>query len=475
MPRALRVLAVGLSIGLAAATRGFASEPILERFAVDVSIDPQAGTLHETAAVTVRAPGATHLVFAIDEGLAVKRSSASEGVIEHRQAGPEIIVDVDPPIAETRTLTFAIAGAPGGHSDSEIGERRAVLAPATPWYPSLPSTWATGTLAVHLPKGWRSVATSAAKPVRSLAVAAAPDLAIKEGAIPGTRFVLAGAGPLALERVQSSVAPALSWLSGALSPYPFSELALAVLPGYTGRVEASGIVIVGSEAPLAGPSDAADLLAGQWWGQLIAGDGAWVDAFAAWEACVFARDRDLPVPGAITAARAEYFALRSGDVPIATARHDAPAPLLRGKGSAVPDMIRLTAGDRAMFDAVRELVAHAGPSPLSLAAVRAVMEKHAGRSLERAFDEWFGRAGAPEIAATLSAFPASSGGYRADLQLVQKRGVFALPVEVVLYGPGGEQRETVEIDDASTSVFYIVPFEPKRVEIDPLDRIFRWK
>jgi aminopeptidase N len=138
-------------------------------------------------------------------------------------------------------------------------------------------------------------------------------------------------------------------------------------------------------------------------------------------------------------------------------------------------MVRLVAGDRATFDAIRELFAAPIGRPLELGAVRAALERHAGRSLGRVFADWFERAGAPQFEASLRSFPAAGGGFRADVALVQKRGAYALPVEIVIYGPGDERRETVEIADEATSLFYVLPFEPKRIEVDPLNRIFRWK
>jgi hypothetical protein len=268
----------------------------------------------------------------------------------------------------------------------------------------------------------------------------------------------------------------MAWLSAALAPYPFDAFNVAAIPGFEGRVDASGLVIVGSGALPATDGDGADWLAGQWWGQALGGDGGWIEAFAAWQACVFARDRSLPLPASIAAMRRAYFELRSGDVALAQAKATAPAAVLRGKGSAAPDMIRLVAGDRAMFDAVRELFAAPVGPPLGLADVRAAVEKQAGRPLDREFSDWFGRAGAPELQGTLRAFPSAGGGFRADVTLTQKRAAYRLPVEIVLYGPsGGEHRETVEVAGDATSVFYIVPFEPTRIEVDPLDRIFRWK
>jgi len=83
--------------------------------------------------------------------------------------------------------------------------------------------------------------------------------------------------------------------------------------------------------------------------------------------------------------------------------------------------------------------------------------------------------GAPRFEASVRSFPASGGGFRADLTLAQKRGVYTLPVEIVIDGPGGERRETIETAEEATSVFYVVPFEATRIEVDPLNRIFRWK
>jgi len=460
--------------------------PVVRKLDIEVTLAPTPGSLEETVELVVDARGTTRLVFALDGGLVVKSSRSSAGVVEHRQAGDALIVDVDPPLDGPRTLGFTVAGRPRAHSGSEIGASYAVLAPGTPWYPALPTVWAASSVTVHVPDGWRAIApgvpASPARwvseaPVRSLAVAAAPDLRVQSAPLITTTLHLATSGDLAPtpKAAAARLAPGLAWLSGALAPYPFESFNLVMLSGFSGRVEASGLVVIGREAPFRGDEDGADVLAGQWFGQALGGDGAWIASFAAWQACVFARDRALPLPAEVVSLRARYFELRSGDVALASATADSPPSVVRGKGSAAPDMLRLAAGDRAMFDAVRELFARKPVAPVALADLRTTLEKHAGRSLTRAFADWFERSGAPEITASLRSFPASEGGFRADVALVQKRGLYALPVEVVIRGGAGERRETIEIADETTAVFYVVPFEPKRIEIDPQNRIFRWK
>ena len=477
-------------------TSPLASAPLVaidlrvSRIDLDVTLDPIAGTLQETVALVVAGKGAAHLVFAIDEGLSVKTSRASEGIVDHRQAGSELIVDLDPALDTPRTLTFTIGGRPRRGTETEIDPKRAVLAPSSAWYPQLGPTWATTTLTVRLPAGWSAMAPGTAakqtapgvfrftteRPMRSIAVAAAPGLRIVESSIVRVPFRLATTTAIApVAAAALRLGPAMAWLSGALAPYPFDAFGLVLLPGYSGRVQASGLMIVGTSIPLSTDADGADLLAGQWFGEALGGDGAWIEAFAAWEACVFARDRSLPMPGDIARLRAGYFRLRSGDVALGSAPATAPAEVLRGKGSAGPDMVRLIAGDRAMFDAVRELFAAPVGPPLSLADVREAIEKHARRPLNRAFGDWFERAGAPEFEPTLRSYPAAGGGFRAEIAVTQERGAYALPVEIVVYGSGEEHRETIEVAEPVTRVFYVLPFDPKRIEIDPLNRIFRWK
>lgn len=461
--------------------------PKVSRMEIEVALDPDHHALHETVSLRVESPAAvTRLAFALDERLAVAGVRSSAGTADAHQAGGETIVFLDPPLAGSRTLTFTIKGEP--HLPSAIGPTYAVLAPDENWYPTLPNTWATAAVTVRPPAGWSAVGpgrSSAAapagsarfetdRPVRSVAVAAAPGLVASRGSLVQVPFVLAAPekGPSAKE-VAERLGPPMAWFSGALAPYPFEGFTLALIPGFTGRARGSGIMIAGAGTPLLTASDGADLLAGQWFGEYVAGDGAWIDAFAAWEACVFASDRALPIPAAIAADRAAYFALRSGDVPLSRAVPTTPEAVVRGKGSAAPDMVRLIAGNRPVFDAVRALFgAPVGP-PLTLGAIRRAIEKEAGRSLHEVFEEWFDRSGAPDIRGTLRSFPAAVGGFRADVTLVQETGVYVLPVEIVIHGAGAERRESVEIDAATTSVRYVVPFEPRRLTIDPLHRIFR--
>ncbi len=472
-------------------TPAVAMEPRVNRLEIDLTLDPETGNIAEHATVTISAKGLSEFSFRVQEPLVVERSRASQGVIEHRKAGENLNIVVDPPISGTRTLSFDISGHPLRDGKDLVARDRAVLGPGDGWYPVMPSTWAEATVTVHAPQGWTAVAPGArddkapagawrwrtSKPVRTLAVVASPALVPTEDvAIKTPIRVFSPQGGTRADAIHSQLSDAIAWLSGALAPYPFDGFNLVLLPGLSRRIRASGMMIVPAETPIASAPDGADLLSGQWFGEIVAGDGAWIEAFAAWEAVVFARDRAVPPPAEVARLREAYFAMSgSRDRPIATAGDDAPAEVLRGKGSAAPDMVRLVVGDQRFFDAIRDLFAAPIGPPMSLRQIQSAVEKRANRTLLRPFADWFERSGAPEFEATLRTFPASTGGIRADLTLRQKRGIYALPVEVILRSADEEHREVVDVDEEVTSTYYVLSFEPVRVEVDPLDRIFRWK
>jgi len=454
----------------------------------DVTLAPEKGSLAETVSLSVEGQDLGRLDFAIDEGLVVTSCRASGGYAEYHQAGSELGVDLIPPVTGATTLTFSLKGVP--HLPSEIGPARAVLSPAAAWYPVHPGMWGAATVIVRVPEGWGAIAPgtpdarmspgvfryATEKPVRSVAVAAGPGLKIASSTLVQVPFRLASVGAkVEMKDVAARLTPPMSWLAGALVPYPFDGFELVLLPGYARRVQGSGIFIAGQATPLYTDADGADLLAGQWFGERLAGDAGWITGMAAWLACVFAEDRTLPMPTDVAAQREGYFHIRSGDVALAHAPATTPDPVLRGKGSAAPAMVRLVAGNRTTFDAIRSLFAAPIGPPISIDDVRKALERLGKRPFDRVFTDWFERSGAPELEVALRSMPSASGGFRADVTLTQKTAAYEMPVDIVIYGPGDEHRETVEIDSDSTAVFYILPFEPKRIELDPLGRIYRRK
>jgi hypothetical protein len=455
--------------------------------AIDVVLDVERGLIEETATLTVSGRQASTLQLRIHEGLSVERSKASSGVIDHRKAGSRLLVSVDPPLNGTRKLTFTVTGRPKGSGGSRVGTDWAVLNPADHWYPTLPFTWAKTRVRVRAPEGWTAIAPGhptvagtggtwewqTAKPVRGVAVAAGPDLELQEGKVVSTLLRVASSSKAHdIETLGGVLLDPMAWFSGALAPYPFDSFNLVFVDGLGEWVSASGMVVVPLDTPIDSSPDGADLLASQWFGELVAGDGRWIESFAAWETIAYSRDRSYAPPQEIARLRSAYFDLGQDDAPLSRANSKTPDEVVRGKGSAAPDAVRIFAGNREFFRALGHLFRGPAGPPMSLDGVRAVLEQQVGRSLERPFSDWFDRVGVPDLEAKLRTHPSATGGWRADIAITQKGDPYALPVEVVLYGPGQSHRETVEVSDATTTVYYVLPFEPTRIELDPLDRIY---
>src|SRR5690349_1970710 len=88
--------------------RGVAFDFRITRAAIDLTIDPARGSLSETVTLDLTGHDVTEIPFVLDGSLVVKTSRASAGVVEHRQAGDKLVVDLDPPLSGSRTLTFTI-------------------------------------------------------------------------------------------------------------------------------------------------------------------------------------------------------------------------------------------------------------------------------------------------------------------------------------------------------------------------------
>lgn len=468
---------------------GATAAPRVTRIDLKLQIDPTVGIMREDVTLALDGKGGDMLHFRIDDGLTVEKSSIDRGIVEHRKSGGVLEVTLDPPLDGPRAITFLVTGRPKREGMPLLRSEWAAFGDEDFWYPVFPLVWAETSVTITVPTGWVAVAPGvrepstkpgvwiwrSKQPIRHLAVAAAPELRFTEGSIIKVPLtVTAPQGGVDAKLASERLRDAMAWYAASFGTYPYGSFNLVLLPKFPLRMVASGLVIAPAQVVLGNASDGADLLAGQWFGERLAGDGRWMEAFAAWAAVVFARDRALPLPAEIERLRKGYFTLLSGDVALSRAGAGTPDEVLRGKGSAAPDMVKLITGDRSFFAAVRELFGGPVRDPLTLARMRAAFERNSYRSLERAFTEWFDRAGAPQFDAVMRAMPAAEGGWRVDLTLVQRRAAYTLPVEVVFLGPGEEHRETIEVDEETTTPFYVLPFEPVRVDLDPGHKIFRW-
>jgi aminopeptidase N len=159
-------------------------------------------------------------------------------------------------------------------------------------------------------------------------------------------------------------------------------------------------------------------------------------------------------------------------VAIARAEPTAPDAVLRGKGSAATEMIRSGIGARAFSHVLEDLMAQA-PGTITMEDVRASVRELDGTTGVEVLDQWFERTGIPRLRITLRVMPASTSGFRTDVRIEQLGEVYRLPVDLVFIGREDRRSETVAIERRDTNVWYILPFRPRRFEVDPLGRLFQ--
>ena len=453
---------------------------------IDLRLRPALGTLEQDVRLELEGDGATWVDLRLHPGLVVERCESSVGTADYRQSGEQLRVIFDSPLDGGVEVRLRITGHPRDGSDDRIEPRWVALDPDLDWYPRLDGAFHTAVVRVRIDDGWTVAAPGEGRReddgrwvfrpegrVRELAVVAAPGLGTAATEIVRSPLRVVApdaAGSAAAMKVL--FADPFAWFSGALAPYPFDGLTVALVPGLPERVEASGFIAVPADAPPRSASDAASMLSGQWHGQWIDADGPWIRAFAAWHAAAYARDRNLPPPADIALARVGYFRLDpQRDIAIEDATRRTPDAVLRGKGAAATEMIRTLIGPRRFLRVLDGLVALA-PGHVTYSDLRALIRAEAGPEGVRALDDWFGRAGVPRLRVTLRVMDAAGGGYRADLRIEQKSGDYAIPIDVVLIGAGEQRRETISIVEATTDLYYLIDFRPRRIEVDPLGRLF---
>ena len=97
------------------------------------------------------------------------------------------------------------------------------------------------------------------------------------------------------------------------------------------------------------------------------------------------------------------------------------------------------------------------------------MEEVSGDDLQAFFDQWLRRGGNPALEGSWS-YNAGAGVVRVELRQVQGGGLFAVPLEIGVYGEGDlvpAQVTTVEVSEASHRFEIAVEGEPVDVRLDP--------
>lgn len=175
---------------------------------------------------------------------------------------------------------------------------------------------------------------------------------------------------------------------------------------------------------------------------------------------------------------ATYFASSVVDRPVIdTAQHD-PARLLDAnsyqKGAWVLYMLREEVGDSAFFRGIRAYYQRYRDSAVVSSDFRRVMERAAGRPLDRFFRQWLWQPGYPRLVYAWSADSTAGTGHLVVRQAQPAAwGVFDLPrltVRFELQGQDAVERE-ISLTTREATYRFDLPGTPRRVTLDPDHRL----
>ena len=157
-----------------------------------------------------------------------------------------------------------------------------------------------------------------------------------------------------------------------------------------------------------------------------------------------------------------------------TARHHGAAQVIGyNKVAFLFLMLRDEIGDLSFDEAIREFWRTYRFRPASWADLQRVFENASGRGLNRFFQQWLERKGAPDLAINDIGVDAVSEGYEVSFVLSQAVPAYDLNVPVGIATEVGEFRRRVRLTDARTPVSLNVDARPISVSVDPDFEIFR--
>jgi aminopeptidase N len=170
-------------------------------------------------------------------------------------------------------------------------------------------------------------------------------------------------------------------------------------------------------------------------------------------------------------------ALTVDNIPlIQTARLEDYSPeywaLSASKGAVVLQMLRNTIGDEKFFRAVKSFLQQDAWKPVTTEDFRKACEAAMGEELRYFFLQWVESANAPEFKLEYTIFRTQKG-FRVQGRISQDLDTFRMPVDLRIETEGNPEVKRIEVMGTS-SEFSVDTFgKPKKVEIDPGNKVLR--
>lgn len=225
-------------------------------------------------------------------------------------------------------------------------------------------------------------------------------------------------------------------------------------------------------------------VAHQWW-RVVTSPGnrnhSWLDkGLALYSALLYIQEEDGEVGFDPAIQDVRIGALTYTDIPMIQAGRlqdfsQEFEALAAYKGAMVLHMLRWTIGDDAFFATLKEFIQKYAWDSMTTADFRETAEAVSGKNLQPFFIQWTESQGTPEFTQEYTIYRLGKGkGFRVIGKVNQDMDTFSMPVELKIETEGEPEFKVIEVSGKSSD-FVIDTFgKPRRVVLDPNNRILRF-
>jgi aminopeptidase N len=496
----------------------------VENYKIAANLSPDSHELTAAATVTFKPLEQTDfVVFQLSENLSVQKVLNSEGVeLEFGQdeIGPGYLsVRFSRPLAANTSVTLTVEYQGGFDKDrfsrmytrdensAYIGMEGTYLMYTAKWIPinRFLSDRATAKLEVTVPLGMTVIGPGTQLPVVTKGITETFSWAAKVPTLPGSivagqynyRKVQSGDFTLecfirgdnmdSMQKAAETAAKILDYYQKTFGPsasgksFRLVEVdeQLARQHGMLGTIFITRRELAQSMPPV---RELARRIAYQWWQETVGVQGTedlWlVDGMSYFSAAEYIRKAEGPASFkeeiqnlAVLGLKFENkSAVRSGvDLGYGTDKYES---VVAGKGAWILNMLRGIVGDQKFEQLTHNYIQECSGKGGSRAAFQKLSEKLYGKDLGWFFSEWIDTTGVPSLQVDYIMFKTATG-FRVSGTVKQDRDLFRMPVEVGVVTEGKGEAKTVELNGKSTSFDINTLTMPRKVEIDPENKLFR--
>lgn len=298
----------------------------------------------------------------------------------------------------------------------------------------------------------------------------------------------------------SAAAPALSFFSQTIAPYPYEKLALIVGATRFGGMENSGAIVFTNNLfdlrsgektssrfsiPTRIENVVAHEIAHQWFGDSVT-ESTWADlwlseGFATYFAGLFLEkyENEQAFRDYMRDAANRYFTYEEKrNIPIHDTETRDLMQLLNEnnyeKGAWVLHMLRKRVGDEAFFRGLRNYYNDHRESNATTEDLRQALEKSSGKNLKQFFARWVYGSGHPRYSLDWGSMERHAGAFiTVTLKQIQDGDAFLDPVPIEFTVNGKKQQRTIFPKGKLTTVSIRLDANPTSVQIDPDETLLK--